>query len=241
MWDLQVPALVKAGYRVLSPFRAGTGGSDFRERVSVTTEAEDIHALLDFLAIRKVVVLGRCQGARVARQILLARPGAVEAFVNFESGTFGRIRWYGKEAVFTMDRPKPFLRESTQALWRKNHKKLASMDRLFDYPGDYNIEYAVREQEFLKSHAEVCQRTGLQPDACDLPVPEGKYCRIPVLSISTGWGRVDQQDPMVIERQNGAPAVDVNLTIICESGHHPNEEHPEMFNKILIDFLDQLP
>jgi len=241
MWDLQIPALVKAGYRVVSPFRAGTGGSDFRKLVSVTTEAEDIFTLLDHLGIKKVVVLGRCQGARVARQMLLARPEAVEAFVNYESGTFGRIRWYGKEAVFTEKLPKPFLTERTLALWRKNRDKLAAMNRLFDYPSDYNVEYAIRQNEFVKNHRQLWSRTALRPDPRDLPVPKGKYCKIPVLSISTGWGRVDQNDPMVLERQNGAPAVNVKLVVITESGHHPNEEQPEAFNKILIDFLNSLP
>jgi len=241
MWDLQIPALVNAGYRVVSPFRAGTGGSGFRKRVSVTSEAADTFALLDHLGIKKVVVLGRCQGARVARQMLLSRPQAVEAFVNYESGTFGRIRWYGKEAVFTINRPKPFLTERTRALWRKNRKKLAEMDRLFDYPDDYNVEYAIRNKEFDRKNADLCRKTALRPDPADLPTPKGKYCKVPVLSISTGWGRVNQRDPMVLERQRGAPAVNVKLVIIPESGHHPNEEHPDTFNKILIDFLDSLP
>ena len=241
MWDLQIPALANAGYRVVSPFRAGTGGSGFRKRVSVTSESEDTFALLDHLGIKKVVVLGRCQGARVARQMLLARPRAVVAFVNYESGTFGRIRWYSKEAVFTINRPKPFLTAPTRALWRKNRRKLADMNRLFDYPGDYNVEYAVRNKEFDRKNADLCRKTALRPDPADLPTPEGKYCKIPVLSISTGWGRVNQQDPMVLQRQRGAAAVNVKLVIIPESGHHPNEEQPDVFNKILIDFMGSLP
>ena len=144
-------------------------------------------------------------------------------------------------AVFTLDRPKPFLEERTRALWKKNYEKLAAMDRLFDYPSDYNVERAIRHNEFNRRNEELCRRTALREDPRDLPVPKGKYCTVPVLSISTGWGRVRQEDPMVLERQGGAPAVNVKLVVITESGHYPNEEQSEAFNRILINFLDSLP
>ena len=172
--------------------------------------------------------------------MLLARPQAVEAFVNYESGTFGNVKSYGTK-VFTINRPKPILTERTRALWRKNRKKLAEMNRLFDYPADYNVERAIRANEFERQNADLCRRVTLRPDPTDLPVPKGKYCKIPVLSICAGRGRVSQGDPMVLERQRRAPAVNVTLVVITESGHHPQEEQPEAFNKILIDFLDSLP
>jgi 3-oxoadipate enol-lactonase len=236
VYDLQIPALVKEGYRTIAPYRAGTGGSDFRDFVSVTTESEDIYALLDYLGVTTCAVMGRCQGARVARQMLLSRPGVIEAFINYESGTFGRIRWYG-DIVYSADSPRPFVRPETRALWEKNKAKLFELKREWDYPADYNIEFAVRQNEFDAQHKELCEKTALRDDPRDLPEPPEKYCKIPVLSISTGWGRVTQGDPMVRERSQAAPAENLKMVIITESGHHPNEEQPELFNRALLDFL----
>ncbi len=235
-YDLQIPALVQAGFRAIIPYRAGTGGSDFRELVSVTTEAKDIYSLLDNLGVKTCAVMGRCQGARVARQMLLSRPKAIEVFINYESGTFGRIRWYG-DIVYSADSPRPFVRPETRVLWEKNKAKLFELKREWDYPADYNIEFAVRQNDFDAQHKELCEKTALRGDPRDLPEPEGKYCKIPVLSISTGWGRVTQEDPMVRERSQAAPAENLKMVIITESGHHPNEEQPELFNRALLDFL----
>jgi len=235
-YDLQIPVLVEAGYRVIVPYRAGTGGSDFRDMVSVTSESADIYALLDHLGVETCVVMGRCQGARVARQMLLSKPQAINAFINYESGTFGRIRWYG-DIVYSADSPKPFVRSETRAMWEKNKAKLFELKREWDYPSDYNIEFAVRQNEFDSHNKKLCERTALRDDPRDLLEPQGKYGKIPVLSISTGWGRVTQNDPMVQERSQAAPAANVKMVIITESGHHPNEEQPELFNRVLLDFL----
>ena len=84
--------LVEAGYRVVSPYRPGTGGSDYVDFLSKATVSQDNWALLDCLGIEKAVLVGHCGDARMAWQMYLTRPLAVDAFINSDSGLFGKLK-----------------------------------------------------------------------------------------------------------------------------------------------------
>ena len=230
-WDQQIPALVQAGYRVISPYRAGTGGSDYVEFLSKATVAQDVYALLDCLGIQKIVVVGHCGGARIAWQMYLVRPSAIEAFINFDSGLFGKLK-PREPYVERMD-------AETLAMYERNKEALAKLDRLWDYPSDYNASRLLRNKAWEHTFAVHARRTSLQPDERDLEPKRPHYCHVPVLSITCGRGRIRQDDAeaVAMERAYRKSAKSFRFVVITNCGHYPNQERPDVFNKAILDFL----
>jgi len=234
-WDKQIPALVKAGYRVVSPYRPGTGGSDYVDFMSKATVSQDYWALLDCLEIDKAVLLGHCGGARMTWQMYLTRPQAVEAFINFDSGLFGKLK-----------PRKPYLKRmdaETRAMYERNKESLATIDRLWDYPSDYNTQRLLRNRAWCRIRAEHAQRTSLQPDERNLEPKRRYYCHLPVLSITCGRGRVKQSDPEAVAMAKAVRkrAKSLKFVVITKAGHFPNRERTELFNRTILDFLSSLP
>jgi pimeloyl-ACP methyl ester carboxylesterase len=84
-WRHQLPALARAGYRVVAPDQRGYGRSSRPPEV----EAYDIHhlvddlvAVLDDVGAEQAVVVGHDWGSMVASHFALLRPDRVRALVN---------------------------------------------------------------------------------------------------------------------------------------------------------------
>jgi pimeloyl-ACP methyl ester carboxylesterase len=77
MWRHQVPAFSAAGYRVVAYDRRGHGQSSSGEVIAV----DDLHALMDFLSLRKVHLLGTAAGGIVAFDFALSYPARLHSLV----------------------------------------------------------------------------------------------------------------------------------------------------------------
>ncbi len=75
MWDLQVPPLVEAGYRVVRCDFRGFGDSPVPDRP--TSDADDVVELIDSLGADRVALVGASGGGRVALEIAANRPRRV--------------------------------------------------------------------------------------------------------------------------------------------------------------------
>ena len=92
-WDKQVPALLEAGYRVITYDRRGFGqSSQPATGYDYDTFAADLHALLEHLDLREAVLVGHSMGtgevtrylgsygsARVAKGVLFPDPAVPAA------------------------------------------------------------------------------------------------------------------------------------------------------------------
>jgi pimeloyl-ACP methyl ester carboxylesterase len=88
-WHLhQVPALVAAGYRVVTPDTRGIAPSDVPERVTMADLVADAAGLIERLGLTPCRVAGSSMGARVAAELCLQRPELVDRAVLM--ATFGR-------------------------------------------------------------------------------------------------------------------------------------------------------
>ena len=60
-----------------------------------------------------------------------------------------------------------------------------------------------------------------------------------VLSITCGRGRIRQDDAeaVAMERTYRKLAKSFRFVVITNSGHYPNQERPDVFNKAILDFL----
>lgn len=76
-WGLQIPALVRGGYRVIAPDNRGSGRTKVLQEDRVRTPqrfAADVHALLDALGLARVHLLGASMGGMIAQAFALAHP-----------------------------------------------------------------------------------------------------------------------------------------------------------------------
>lgn len=77
LWRYQIPALVKAGYRVIAPDTRGTGGSELLPRVSdyrLERLVADQISLLDYLGIKQVRLVAHDWGALQGWELVLRHP-----------------------------------------------------------------------------------------------------------------------------------------------------------------------
>jgi pimeloyl-ACP methyl ester carboxylesterase len=84
-WRHQIPALVRAGYRVLVPDQRGYGGSDAPRRVEdygIEQLTGDLLGLLDDIGEERAVFVGHDWGALVVWDLALLYPERVRAVVN---------------------------------------------------------------------------------------------------------------------------------------------------------------
>jgi pimeloyl-ACP methyl ester carboxylesterase len=89
VWREQIPALVKAGYRVIAPDTRGCGDSAVPSRVSdykVTELVADLVGLLDALKIDRVKLVAHDWGAVIAWNFVVQHPERVERYVALSVG-----------------------------------------------------------------------------------------------------------------------------------------------------------
>ena len=232
VYDAQVPVIVNAGWRVVIPHRAGRGKSDpYEGPLTLAKEARDAWALMDHLHIERVVAAGHSQGAFVAQQMYLTRPECFIAVVSIDSAAFGKFntRKMGLERYS----------EETRALYEKHYETLKELNRLWDYPSDFNVDKLMARRKVERKNPEAYGRLTQVPDPENVPEPEGKYVKVPLLAFAAGRGRVMETDPEVPAVSESLPAEDARLVVVPNSGHWVQEENSELFNEKLLEFLSR--
>lgn len=86
IWEKQVPALVQAGYRVITLDKPGWGKSVVHEGMKPISMAEDLDALVDRLTLPKFHLVGVANGGYVAVDYASWRPEHVRSLVISSSG-----------------------------------------------------------------------------------------------------------------------------------------------------------
>ena len=236
-WDSTMKRLLEANYRVIFPYRAGRGPSDPHPvYLSLARDSRDMWALVDHLALGNVVLVGHSHGAFVARDMLLKRPDAVAGVVSEDSGSFGK---FGEiVAKVSIDR----FDAEDRGLYEKNGPTLAfetrGLGRAWLYPSDYNV-WRTLKRRAGRNPADDWKTVEL-PDPENAPIPEGKWCQVPLLVMTAGRGRIRQDDPEATELQKRLPGEDARFVVVTKSGHGIHEEQPEIFMGELLDFLNSL-
>jgi pimeloyl-ACP methyl ester carboxylesterase len=98
VWRHQMQPLADAGYRVIAPDLRGYGRTDAPADVgaySVRHLCDDVIALLDALAIDKVLLVGHDWGATIAWQLCMHAPARVERLVALSVGHPAAFRTAG--------------------------------------------------------------------------------------------------------------------------------------------------
>jgi pimeloyl-ACP methyl ester carboxylesterase len=234
-WEVVVPGLAAAGYRVVTYDARGVGQST-TDDVGFSHRA-DLVALLDALAIERAVLVGNSRGGQTAFDTALEFPDRVAAIVGVAAGVGG---FDGEstpaeleilEAYRRLDSAKPFdadaLTEFEIGIW-------------LDGPGlpPGRVDPATRESframaTALNERDPAGSEIRLDPPAID----RLGDLRCPVLAIAGG---LDFSEVVQAARRIEAEAPDARALVWPDVAHMIGMEAPERLSDAIIAFLEPL-
>lgn len=236
-WEKQVPALLKAGYRVISYDRRGFGDSDRPATgYDYDTLASDLNALLEELELKGVTLVGFSMGGgEVARYIgkygtdrlkKVVFVSAIPPYLLKEAGNPEGV----DRSVFTQIEQ---LIEADRPAFLTNF--LSSFYNLNEYSGTLISDEAVRLSWMIAAGASpigtlTCVNSWLTDFRKDL-----QGVSIPTLVVH---GDSDRIVPLESSGKR-MPALLNNCTLVVIPGgpHGLNWTHAELLNQELLDFL----
>ncbi len=239
LWELQAPALVQAGYRVVRYDVRGHG----RTSASPTgytwqNYALDLRDLLDRLAVPRAHVVGLSMGGGIALQFALDFPERVSSLGLVDSALPGfdySPEYAGaiEELVATVRVEGP--RAAFERLWLTH----PLFDGVRRFPERFEL---LRTMALAYAAADYLDETPLRASAYAPPerqaVDRLAELRAPTLVL---MGELDIPDFQLIAEVLVGNIAGARLQVIADSGHIPPLEQPEAFNQALVGFLNGVP
>ncbi len=228
-WAFQIPALTKAGYKVLTLDNRGIGGSGKPEGPYTPKQmADDVKVLVDKLGIGNLHMVGFSMGGMIAQEYALANPGDLRSLVlastyaepgpfclrlfdhwktltegsGWQAGLANVLLWCFSP-TFYEDQP-DFAKEIDEGVPEiklTDHSFLAQLAAITNFNNTARL-------------SEIGGPTMVIANELDILIP-------PVLSERLRDG---------IEGARWHP---------CQGGHASLWEYPDAFSAVLIDFMDQ--
>ena len=236
-WDPQVEALSGeyATYAYDVRGHGRTGGSD-RKDYSVDLFADDLAAFVDDLAIERPVVCGHSMGGCIAQVYAARNPDRLSGLVladTFTPRLLSRSEWVQRSLLLRAAVPPVRLlgyeRVERALVWLQERLSPGAS-------GDYEQVAALRDDAPTMATEEVAKVVHavarFHETALDLSAVD-----VPALVL---YG---ERDPAFLRRQASVLAADLRASILREvpgAGHASNLDEPELFNRALSGFLDDL-
>lgn len=232
-WMFQVPVLAHK-YQVVTIDHRGHGTSDAppsADAYSIPTLGDDLYGLLNYLDIARCCLVGHSMGGLVALQLALDQPHVVSSLVLVDTAS-GPVdipghadrraklleiaRTDGMEAVFDYDA-------------RDNPLSLRRFER---YPRLFNKS----KQRMLEMPVDGYVHVGQALSKCKDLTRRLKEISVPTLVI------VGEEDfPFQRPSRTLAEGIpNAQLRVVPQALHCPQEEEPETFNQILLEFLTKV-
>jgi pimeloyl-ACP methyl ester carboxylesterase len=217
-WPYQQPVLAHCGYRVIAYSRRGYYRSDPGDPDDPGVGAEDLHRLVEHLALAKVDLVGAAQGAFFAVDYVLTHPERVRSLAIVSS--YLGIGEPDYQTVNARLRPEFFARlphdfqELSPSYRAGNPEGLAAWHAL--------------EQQALTGKRVTPRRP--QP----LTWARLESIKHPTLLLT---GDSDLYVPPSLLRMQALHMPHAEVHVVAEAGHSPYWEQPVVFNRILLAFL----
>jgi len=233
MWDDQFTALA-AHYRVVRYDLRGYGQSArSEEKVS---HARDLYGLLQSLGITETFLLGLGLGAAIALDVVLEHPGLANALILASPGMGGYMPSHFMDDV--QERFAPLLPAWTEAMSTGDTSELIAL--LLDDPIVTPLGEVARRRvhDMLSDNAHVFLSP--PPPVRQLTPPASQ--RLPEVRVPTLIVVGDRDAPTV---RQAADVLDASIATARKvtmpgTSHLINMEQPDMFNRIVLDFLRSL-
>ena len=237
-WRYNDDVIAEAGYRVISFDRPGFGLSEKSESFNygVGNQADLTAQFLDALSIEKAVIVGHSAGGNVATHFAVRHPEYIEKLVLVDAailaggpppfvGAFLRFppiwRWgrIGLHAAFTRQR----LEDSLASFY---------VDPSFLTEADYDAYW----RSFQTPNWDI-GLLALTRDSAGNLLSESAIRGI-VADTLLIWGDKDTVTPVADGEKLDGWIPNSQLQFIENAGHQPFEEKADVFNTMLIDYLE---
>jgi pimeloyl-ACP methyl ester carboxylesterase len=227
-WQLQIPALTKAGFRILAPDLRGFGRSSYPGgSCNPVVMAEDMATFMNSLAISSSHIIGISMGGTVALQLALMQPTIVESLIL--TNTFAKLR------------PRKFyiwifyaVRLLLVHLIGINKQADFVARRLFPEPKQEQLREIFKSQvKQANPHGyRSTMRSYVRYDLSD----QINSIDVPALVI-TGERDSIVSPEVQIEMAEKIPKAE--HVFISDAGHAVSVEQPEEYNRIVLKFLEE--
>jgi len=225
-WQLQFPALIESGFRIITPDMRGFGKSTYPEGPnSPQIMAEDVAKLLNRLEITSAYLVGISMGGTIALQFALNHPSMVDSLLLVNTFASLRPRKISYWLFYS-------IRLLLIQVLGIPHQARFVVNRLFPDP----------EQEFLREsfYKQIIQanpagyRSTIK-SFVNFNVSDRLYeIQSPTLVVT---GDKDTVVPPKTQQELAENIPNANLVVINNAGHAVIVEKPEEFNHAMLAFL----
>jgi 3-oxoadipate enol-lactonase len=234
-WAFTARALVREGYRTLSPENPGHGESEAPDDpgcYSIASMAATLHGLAEQLQFAPAVWAGHSMGGAVVEELALSHPGSVRALVLVDSaggGPRGAPGWEQQRAF--MQRGMEYARENgLPALWDWQIEN-GMRPQLDSLPDDAK---ALARSEFLKTSLPGFLHCGAALHSRRSTLEGLASLAVPALVIR---GENENEGLRLVADDLAATIPGARYEVIPGAAHSPQFEAPEAFNEVLLDFM----
>ena len=234
MWAPQIPVTIEGGCRAIAPDLPGFGGSSVpaeRSAYSIDGYADLVAALTGELGLGAVVLVGLSMGGYIALAVARRHPEVLAGLVLADT----RADPDSPEGRQT--------RSDQQAVVEERGDVAPLVDslltRILAEAGPRHAEVRATLGDMMRSTAPAAWIGALEAmkqrrDQTDL-LPSISVPTLVVVGEHDGLAPVDVAEAMA----KSIPGA--RLEIVPEAGHVSNLENPEVFNRVLSEFLTTLP
>jgi pimeloyl-ACP methyl ester carboxylesterase len=218
IWGYQQPALAKAGYRVIGYSRRSYYNSDPMAKDHPGIGSADLHALIEFLGLKKFSIVASAAGGTIAADYALSHPDRLDGLVIADNSAGVRDGDIAKAA--SNIRPKDF----------------------DDMPVEFRElgpSYRAANPEGARLWTELAHKAVTGGDfrqgvANEITTAKLEGMKVPALLIT---GDADLITPPSIMRMVAQHIPGSEISIVAESGHSTYWEQPGIFNSAVLSFL----
>ena len=221
-WVYQVPAFTAAGYRCITYDRRGWGRSKATDpELHPETASDDLHALLESLALAPVHLVATAAGGLIALDYALAHPESVRSLVA--ANTIGGVQ--DESYLEVQRRARPLEIQNLPVELR-----------------ELGPSYRATDPEGVKRWLEIDHAA--RPDGTRPFPPVGEpitYARlqgmrVPTLVLS---GEADLLAPPALMRMLAAHIPTSRFSSLRDVGHAGFWERPQVWNGLVLEFIGQ--
>ncbi|HEY2975213.1 MAG TPA: alpha/beta hydrolase [Pyrinomonadaceae bacterium] len=234
VWSKVFLELAATGFRVIAPDLPGYGYSGKPRHLDYTiaSQAKMVFSLVSQLGINRAVLVGSSYGAAIAATMALDHPALVEKLVLVGAVTNNRPTRYLLMRLFSS----PIIGDILSPLVVGSRRLLRlRMKRVYD-----KHSWVLDERRVDARHLPLATRgahraiirTVRRWDA-ERVSRDAHQLKQPTLLL---WGDTDREVPLRDGERLHQEIPHSRLVVFRECGHLPQEEYPEAFTKVVLDF-----
>jgi pimeloyl-ACP methyl ester carboxylesterase len=221
VWEHQIPALTKAGYRVIAFDRRGWGRTTTAAPTAPPgTAADDLVALMDSLHIDRFHLVGTAAGGFVSFDFALSFPGRLRSLVIANS--IGGVQDEEFVALGRLLRPPEFLAMPPEVREVSPSYRAA------------NPEGTRRWVELEHTSRPPGPPAPAQPLKNKITLALLETIKVPTLLLT---GDADMYAPPPIQKMFAARIKHAETMVVPEAGHSTYWEQPDVFNRAVLNFI----